>query len=66
MWNDLENQLGTYADDSLLYAPINSPSNRNAVAESLNKDLARIESWCSIWGMRLHPGKSQSLTVTRL
>ena len=65
MWYDLENQLIAYADDTTLYAPIVSPMNRSGVAESLNRDLIKIEAWCAIWGMRLNPNKSQSIIVSR-
>ena len=49
-----------YADDSTLYATIKSSSDRLAVAESLNQDLKKIESWCDSWGMCLNPRKSTS------
>ena len=43
MWDGLENRLIAYADDATLYAPIYSPPNRIAVAESLNRDLIKIK-----------------------
>ena len=35
------------------------------MCESLNDDLAKIESWCRIWGMTLNPRKSTSIIVSR-
>ena len=46
MWHNLENQLLAYADDATLYASITFPIDRVSVAESLNRDIAMIESWC--------------------
>ena len=65
MWHNLENQLIAYADDATLYASINSPIDRVPVADSLNRDIAKIELWCKRWGMKLNPTKSQSITVSR-
>ena len=42
MWNDLENKIISYADDTTLYAEIASPSECTNVANSLNRDLAKI------------------------
>ena len=42
----LENHLTSYADDTTLYASIPNPISRTSVAESLNRDLSRISSWC--------------------
>ena len=44
MWNDLENKIISYADDITLYAEVASHSERTNVANSLNKDLAKIQS----------------------
>ena len=57
MWFGLENLLVAYADDATLIAVVPSPNMRYAVAESLNRDLARIGAWCSTWGMKLNPLK---------
>ena len=65
MWNNLENKIISYADDTTLYAEINSPSDRSLVAESLNRDLSNIQSWCSTWGMKLNPSKTHSIIVSR-
>ena len=65
MWAGLENQLIAYADDATLIAVIPSPAERQLVSESLNRDLARINEWCKLWGMKLNPNKTQSMIVSR-
>ena len=54
-----------YADDSTLYTVIKSPSDRLAIAKSLNLDLAKIDSCYNLWGMFLNPRKSTSIEVSR-
>lgn len=49
-----------FADDTIMYKPIDSPSD----AESLQDDLNKLAEWESIWQMEFHPGKCQILTVT--
>ena len=51
MWNVLENKIISYADDTNLYTEVASPSDRTNVDNSLNKDLVKIQSWCSTWGI---------------
>ena len=41
----LENKLIGYADNSTLIAVVPSPCVRVAVAESLNRDLVRVNAW---------------------
>ena len=65
MWFGLENRLIAYADDATLIAPVSSPELRASVAESLNRDLARINAWCTSWGMKLNAKKTQSMIVSR-
>ena len=48
MWNDLKIKFILYADDTTLYAEVASPSNHINVANSLTRDLAKIQSWCSM------------------
>ena len=55
----------TYADDSTLYAVVVSLSDRINVANSLNRDLAKIQSWCFTWGMKINPRKTHSITISR-
>ena len=61
MWIGLENQLVAYADDATLIVVIPSPYHRHLVSESLNRDLAKIYDWCSLWGMKLNANKMQSM-----
>ena len=65
MWVGLENQLVAYADDATLIAVIPSPDQRQLVSDSLNRDLAKINDWCNLWGMKLNPTKTQSMIVSR-
>ena len=65
MWIGLENQLVSYADDATLIAVIPTPGQRQLVSESLNRDLAKINDWCKLWGMKLNPIKTQSMIVSR-
>ena len=65
MWFGLENKLIAYADDATLIAPVPSPELRASVAESLNRDLAKINYWCTSWGMKLNAKKTQSIIVSR-
>ena len=65
MWVGLENQLVAYADDATLIAVVPSPDQRQLISESLNRDLARISAWCSLWGMKLNPTKTQSMIASR-
>ena len=65
MWFDLENLLVSYADDATLLAVVPSPDARVGVCNSLNRDLAKISSWCKTWGMKMNPTKTQSMIVGR-
>ena len=65
MWFGLENMLVSYADDATLLAVVPSPAARLDVTDSLNRDLAKISSWCRNWGMLMNPTKTQSMIVGR-
>ena len=54
-----------YADDTTIYAVIPRLLSRPQVLESLNQDLAAINSWCLKWHMRLNPKKTNSMLVGR-
>ncbi|KAK3894304.1 hypothetical protein Pcinc_001927 [Petrolisthes cinctipes] len=62
---ELENKLISYADDTTLYSPIPSPGSRIEVAASLSRDLAKITSWCELWGMKLNAKKTHSMIISR-
>ena len=61
----LEDKLISYADDTTLYAMVPSPDVRARVADSMNRDLHKIQLWCEQWGMKLNPSKTQSIVVSR-
>ena len=65
MWFGLENILVSYADDATLLAVVTSPAARLDVSDSLNRDLAKISSWCRNWGMLMNPTKTQSMIFGR-
>ena len=54
LFSILENRLIRYADDSTLTAVVPSPGVRDAVAESLFRDLGKVSEWCDLWGMKLN------------
>ena len=45
LFSVLENKLIGYADDSTLIAVVPSPGLRDAVAESLSRDLVKVSEW---------------------
>ena len=61
----LENDLIGYADDHTLKAVVKTPQQRSIVAQSLNRDLERIQEWCSRWGMKLNSSKTKTLLISR-
>ena len=65
MFDQVENRLFAYADDSTLLAVVRKPADRPADAASLNRDLARIQEWCNHWCMILNPNKTKALVVSR-
>ena len=64
MWNDLENEIISYANDTTLYTEVAVPSDRINFANSLNRDIAKIQSWSSTWGMKLDLYKIHSITIS--
>ena len=54
-----------YADDATLLAVVPSLEMRCSIADSLNRDLAKISVWCKLWGMKMNPNKTQSMIVGR-
>ena len=65
LFSILENKLISYADDSTLMAVVPSPGVRVMVAESLNRDLVRVNAWCDLWGMKLNASKTKTMRVSR-
>ena len=54
------NHIVSYADDTTINAVIPRPLLRLQVMESLNQDLAAINSWCLKWHTRLNHKKTIS------
>ena len=48
LFSIVENKLISYADDSTLIAVVPSPGVRVTLAESLNRDLVRVNAWCDL------------------
>ena len=48
LFSILENKLIGYADDSTLIIVVTSPGVRVTVAESLNRNLVRVNAWCDL------------------
>ena len=46
-------------------AAVLSPGVRVAVAETLIRDLGRVNEWCDLWGMKLNANKTKTLIVSR-
>ena len=46
-------------------AVVPSPGARVTVAESLNRDLVRVNAWWDLWGMKLNTSKTKTMTVSR-
>lgn len=65
MWDSIENELISYADDTTLFREVGSSSSRASAAASLNRDLERISQWCVRWGMKLNPSKTQIIYFSR-
>ena len=65
LFSILENKLIGYADDSTLMAVVPSPGARVTVAKSLNRDVARVNAWYNLWGMKLNASKTKTMIVSR-
>ena len=63
LFSILENKLTGYADDSTLMDVVPSPGARVMIAESLNRDLVRVNVWCNLWGMKLNAHKTKTMIV---
>ena len=46
-------------------AVVPSPGARVTVAESLNRDLVRVNAWCDLWRMKLNASKTKTMIVSR-
>ena len=61
----LYNKLIDYADDSSLIAVVPSAGLRVAVAESLSRDLVKVNEWCDLWGMKWNSSRTKTMIVAR-
>ena len=46
-------------------AVVPSPGARVMVAQSLNRDIVRVNAWCDLWGMKLNASKTKTMIVPR-
>ena len=60
LFSILDNKLIGYADDSTLIAVVPSSGVRVTVAESLNRDLVRMNARCDLWGMKFNASKTKT------
>lgn len=44
---------------------VEDPRNREALPESLRRELVRIVEWCSVWEMKLISSKTKSMVASR-
>ena len=65
LFSILENKLIDYANESTLIAVVPSSVVRVTVAESLNRDLVRVNAWCYLWGIKLNASKIKTMIVSR-
>ena len=66
LFSILENKPIGYVDDStLMAAVVPSAGVRDAVAESLIRDLCRVSEWYDLWGMKLNASKTKTMIVSR-
>ena len=59
------NHIVGYVNDTTIYAVIPGPLSRRQLMESLNQDLAVINSWCLTWHIMLNLKKTKSIAVSQ-
>ena len=55
----IESQMRLFADDALIYRPINTAEDHHI----LQRDLHKLEEWAKMWDMRFNPAKCYILSV---
>ena len=55
----ITSQIWLFADDCLIYRPIRS----SADCEALQRDLDSLERWSSAWGMKFNTKKCQIMSI---
>ena len=61
----LQNNLISYAEAITFLAVVPSPGVRVTVAETLSRDLVKVNEWCDFWGMKLNARKTKTMIVSR-
>ncbi|XP_072051972.1 uncharacterized protein [Amphiura filiformis] len=61
---DLNNQSILYADDATIMSFIKSREDRLPAAASLNRDLAKIETWAKTWNVLFGAAKCKTTTIS--
>ena len=65
LFSILENKLIGYADDSTLITVVPSSGLEVAVAESLSRNLVKVNEWCDLRRMKLNKSKTTTMIVSR-
>ena len=65
LFSSLENKLIGYAHDSTLIAVAPFPDVRVTVAESLCRDLVKVNEWCDLSAMKLNASKTKTMMISR-
>ena len=63
--SQLDNDLHLFADDSTLHIVIKNTCNRNPCAESLQRDLHKIDSWAANWCVTFNASKTEEMIISR-
>ena len=59
--NNLTSSVRLFADDTIVYRVIRTPTDRL----DLQKDLHKLESWSKHWQMHFHPAKCKAINFSR-
>ena len=65
LFDRVSNNLDVFADDSTLWAVIPSQADRQSIADSLNRDLARIQEWAAEWLVTYNHTKTELVTFSK-
>ena len=64
IFSQVESNLDLFADDSTLHLPIPRKTDRDTVANTLNRDLSRLADWASSWLINFNAKKTKVLTIS--
>ena len=59
---DIRSSIRLFADDTSLYIIVDNPDH---AAQLLNADLNKITKWAETWLVKVNPGKTESLLISR-